>query len=159
MNAPRELRTLPARAAPLPGESLASLVRRTAEMMGYETPGRVLSLLSDDGNVSANVNLFLPGPSLGRLAELLRRPPEDLLGMTVHRFSEPLVLAPRGVPSDTLCDSKTILKYFVTSASPICPCCLADDSTAYERLAWSFRSVPVCISHRCLLISRCPTCH
>ena len=54
MNAPREVRPLPARAAALPGESLASLVRRTAEAMGYEGPGRVRSLLADAGNVPTN---------------------------------------------------------------------------------------------------------
>lgn len=90
---PRQsIRPLPARAAALPGESLASLVRRTAEMMGYEGLGRVLSLLLEASDVPANVNLFPPGPSLDRLAELLRRPAKDLLGMTVHRFSEQLVL-------------------------------------------------------------------
>ncbi len=152
------IRPLPARAAALPGESLASLVRRTALAMGYEGPGRVLSLLSETGDVPANANLFPPGPSLHRLAELLRRPAEDLLGMTVHRFSRQLVLAPRGSPSDTLCDSKTILKYFVTGASPICPLCLKEDPIPFERLAWSFRALPVCLSHGCLLVWRCPAC-
>ena len=155
----QSIRPLPARAAALHGESLASLVRRTAEIMGYEGPGRVLSLLLEARDVPANVNLFPLGPSLDRLAELLRRPAKDLLGMTVHRFSEQLVLAPCGSPSDTLCDSKTILKYFVTSTSPICPRCLAEDSTAHERLVWSFRAMPVCASHGCLLIGQCPECH
>ena len=94
MNIAQESRSLPARATALPGESLASLVRRTAEMMGYEGPNRVLSLLPDTGNLPAHVNLFAPGAVLDRLAELLRRPTEHLLDMTVHRFSEQLVLAP-----------------------------------------------------------------
>ena len=79
--------------------------------------------------------------------------------MTLHRFAQQLVVSPRGSPGDTVCDSKTILKYFVTAASPVCPRCLKEDSTAYERLVWSFRAVPVCVTHRCLLVTRCPACH
>ncbi len=152
------LRPLPARAAPFSGESLASLVRRSADAMGYESPERVLYSLPDTGAIPAHVNLIPPGPSLDRLAQLLRRPPEDLLTMTVHRFAEQLVLAPRGSPCHGLCDSKTILKYFVTSTSPVCPRCLAEDSLPYERLAWSSRAVPVCLSHGCLFLWRCPAC-
>lgn len=152
------IRPLPARAAPLAGESLASLVRRTTAAMGYENVGRIASLLPDRRHVPAHGNLYPPGPRLNRLAQLLGRNPEDLLAMIAHRFAEQLVLTPCGSASRLLCDFKTVLKYFVTSTSPICPQCLAEDPIPYERLTWSVRALPVCLSHRCLLVTHCPAC-
>ena len=46
---------LPARVVPLPGESLISLVRRTAAAMSYEGPHRLRALIVDVGKVQANV--------------------------------------------------------------------------------------------------------
>jgi hypothetical protein len=153
------IRPLPARAAPLSGESLASLVRRTAEAMGYEGPPRVRSLLSDCETAPVNVNLLPPGPLLDQLAGMLHRRTADVAGMTFHCFAAQLVLAARGAPCPSVADSKTILKYFVTSASPVCPTCLKEDAVPHERLAWSFRALPMCMTHRCLLVSQCPDCH
>ena len=112
MNVIPSVRALPARVVPLPGESLMSLVRRTAAAMGYEGPHRLRALIVDVGKVQANVNVLRPGPILDILAVLLRQPPEMLLSMTVHRFAPTLVFP--GEPSQTasLCDSKTTLKYF-----------------------------------------------
>ena len=46
---------LPARETPLPGESLASLLRRTAEAMGYEHVGRIRQSLADAGAVRQDI--------------------------------------------------------------------------------------------------------
>lgn len=154
MNVIPSVRALPARVVPLPGESLISLVRRTAAAMGYEGPHRLRALLVDVGKVQANVNVLRPGPILDILAVLLRQPPEMLLSMTVHRFAATLVF-----PAEpSLCDSKTTLKYFARGEFPVCPACLRQDTAPYERLAWSLYALPACREHRCWLIARCPAC-
>lgn len=158
MTSNEAIRPLPARAVPSCGESLTSLVRQTAQSMGYENPERIRSLLTEVGDLPANLNQLSAGPALDRLAGLLHRAAADVLGMTFHRFAAQLVLVPRGSPSPAVCDSRTILKYFVTSAAPVCPVCLREAQAAFEQLAWSFRALPVCVSHGCLLIGRCPAC-
>ena len=77
MTAPR-IRPLPARAAPLPGESLASLVRRTAEAMGYEGPGASARCFRTPETLQPMSICSPPGLALDRLAELLRRPAADV---------------------------------------------------------------------------------
>jgi hypothetical protein len=158
MNVTSSVRALPARVVPLPGESLVSLVRRTAAAMGYAGPHRLRPLLADAGKLPANVNPLGPGPLLDLLAVLLRQPSEMLLGLSVHRFAPTLVFRDQESPPATVCDFKTTLKYFVWGAFPICPACLKQDPTPYERLAWSLRALPVCLEHRCWLVARCPAC-
>ena len=158
MNVPSTIKALPARVLPLPGESLVSLIGRTAATMGYDGPYQLLALLADSGQVPANVNPLSPGPVLDHLAALLRLTPERLLGLTVHRLAPHLGLRSPELPSATLCDSKTALKYFLRGTFPICPRCLQQDDSPYERLVWSLRALPICLEHRCLLIGRCPRC-
>jgi len=68
-----ETASLPARVVRLPGESLVSMVRRTATAMGYEGPHRLRALIVDAGKVQANVNVLRSGPILDILAVLLRQ--------------------------------------------------------------------------------------
>jgi hypothetical protein len=143
---------------PLPGESLVSLIRRTAAVMGYKGPHELRSLLDDDGNVQANLNPLGPSPTLNHLAILLRLDPEKLLSLTMHRLAHLLVLHGQTSPSATVCDSKTTLKYFARGAFPICPVCLKQDPVPYERLIWSLYALPVCVEHRCWLVGCCPDC-
>ena len=152
------IRPLPAREKPLPGESLASLLRRTADAMGYEGPRRILAMLAQTERLPAHVNHLTPGPIMDRLSELLRCPRDELVGSTVHAYGPRWMLAPKGEPGRQLCDSKTILKYAVSSVSPVCPGCLRQDERPFDRLAWSLRAVPVCLRHACLLITHCPSC-
>ena len=159
MNTASSVKALPARVVPLPGESLVSLVRRTAAAMGYRGPHELLTLLSDAGKVQANVNPLGPGLALELLAALLRQTPERLLSLTVHHFASTLTLNSRDSAPNTICDFKTALKYFDRGKFPICPRCLKQDATPYERLAWSLRAFPVCIEHRCWLVGRCPSCN
>jgi hypothetical protein len=148
---------LPARAAPLPGESLISLVRRTAQVMGYESPRRLLALLASQGPLPPHLTELAPGPILEYLAALLHQPTETLSSLTVHRHALSLVLVSKKQQRPRVCDSKTILRYF-NSSWPICPQCLKQDAMPYERLFWAFRPVPICAEHGCLLVSRCPAC-
>ncbi|MBM4093349.1 MAG: TniQ family protein [Planctomycetes bacterium] len=158
MNIPSSIKALPAREVPLPGESLVSLVRRTAAAMGYERPRRLLSLLANTGKIPVNANSLGPGPVLDALATLLGQTPNSLLGMSVHHFAPTLVFSDRESSPAAACDSKTVLKYFARVALPICPICLRQDSMPHERLAWSFRPLAVCLEHHCGLIARCPSC-
>ena len=56
MSSSSSLKALPARVVPLPGESLVSLIRRTAAVMGYKGPHELRSLMADDGKVQTNLN-------------------------------------------------------------------------------------------------------
>ncbi len=151
------LRPFPSRVPPLPGESLASLVRRTAQAMGYEGVARVMALLRERGRLPPHLNQLAPGPVNNYLAALLHQSPETISSLTVHACAPSLVLVPKDRQSAPLCDSQTILRYF-SSSWPICPACFAEDDVPYERLHWSFRPVPVCVEHGCILISQCPAC-
>ena len=151
-------RPLPARAAPLPGESLTSLVRRTSQAMGYETPRRLVALLASRGPMPPHLNELAPGQVLDYLAILLRQASETLSSLTVHRFAPSLVLVPEKQQAPTACDSKTTQRYF-TSSWPLCPECLRQDAVPYERFLWSFRPIPICTTHGCLFVSRCPACN
>jgi len=93
MNVSASVTALPARVVPLPGESLVSLMRRTAAAMGYAGPHRLRALIVDVGKVQANVNVLRPGPVPDVLATLLRQSPGMLLTMSVHRFAPTLVFA------------------------------------------------------------------
>ncbi len=81
------IRPLPARERPLPGENLASLLRRTANAMGYEHVRRLLVVVAEAGHVPWNINQLALGPAMERLAELLKQSPDVLWKLTIHRFA------------------------------------------------------------------------
>ncbi len=154
----KTLRPLPARETPLPGESLASLLRRTAEAMGYEHVGRIRQLLADAGKPPPHINHLPPGPLLDRFAQLLRQPSEALCNTTVHHYADRFVLTPATAPTAQLCDSKTILRHFDSAHARFCGSCLGNDKVPYERLVWGVRILPVCVDHGCFLVWRCVGC-
>ena len=150
------LRLLPARESPLPGESLDSLVRRTACAMGYESVARLRSLLPDRDRLPLQLHGLEPGPNLNGLSELLGISVDDLLSLTVHRHAASLVFEPGRAEPINVCDRKTRLRYF-TASVPICPRCLQSEP-AVERLLWRFEPTAVCLDHCCLLLRQCPAC-
>jgi hypothetical protein len=152
------LQRLPAREPPLPGESLSSLLRRTAAAMGYDNVNLLTRQLGPTWKPHQDVNRTGPGPHLGRLGELLGFAPDELLRRTVHRFAGALVLRPVGGPPASLCDDKTALRYFAARASSVCPECLVETAPAYDRLVWGFRPLRVCVRHACPLLDCCPAC-
>lgn len=149
-------RSLPIRESPLPGESLTSIVRRHVVGMGYETMTRLLSLL-DEIELPPHLDYLGRGPPLDALAELLGHTSESLANMTVHVFAKSLALQQPKAPPATLCDSKTLLRYFDPVHPRVCPECL-HTGTPYERLSWSFRPLPICLEHGVVLLNRCPGC-
>lgn len=151
------IRPFPARVPPLPGESLTSLLRRTAAAMGYNGIAQMVALLKSQGRLPPHLNELAPGQVSCHLAALLRLSSESLASLTVHHYAAFLMLVSSDRPPAEICDSKTILRYF-SSSWPVCPVCLRQDAVPYERLLWSFRPVPVCTEHGCLLLFRCPAC-
>lgn len=149
---------LPVREPALPGESLTSFVRRHAQAMGYDRLSLLLSLLSDT-SLPVHLDELHSEPELSALANLLRCEPGVLRSMTVHHYYEQLVFeSPTSSPTVPVsCDSRTILRFFSLSTSPLCPACLSD-SIPYDRLFWTFKPIPVCLMHRCALIENCPQC-
>lgn len=149
-------RPLPVREMLLPGESLASLVRRHAIAMGYENVYRLLQDLPLPRGSPA-LNSLESDAVLRPLSVLFRDACESLSGATVHRFTQQLSLVSRETPAPTLCDSKTISRFWTTAESPVCPLCVGKDP-AYERLLWSFRPLPFCREHGCFLHTACSSC-
>lgn len=149
-------RPLPVREALQPGESLASLIRRHAAAMGYENLHRLLEDLPLSRRAPA-LNSLSTGSVLEPLSVLLRQPSERLRGATVHRFAPELSLVSRDATPPSLCDSKTILRFWTTAESPACSICFQTDP-AYEQLLWSFRPLPVCREHGCFLRAACSFC-
>lgn len=151
------LRPLPARVVPQPGESLASFIRRTSQAIGYESPRRLLALLASHGPLPPQLQQFQPSRALDHLAVLVRQSAETLLSLTLHCYASALSLARKDQRASSLCDSATVLRYFLPSDA-VCSRCLKQGSVSYERLLWSFRPIPVCIEHGNLLFNRCPAC-
>ena len=148
---------LPARELPLPDESLASLLRRTAAAMGYSDCSHIANLLPDKRLITWNANRLNDKQSLDRLAGLLRCSSKRLSNLTVHRYASRFVLRVHDEPGSLECDTKTALRYFAGTAR-VCPRCLKDDVVPYERISWALRPIPVCTDHECLLRDRCPNC-
>lgn len=150
-----DLHLLPARERAQPGESLRSLIRRHALAMGYDRTSQLLAVAGV--SFPPHLDHLSRGPPLNALSQLFDQSEEALLDLTVHRFAKRLVLIPQGKPLLEVSDSKTILRFFAPATTHVCPQCLAEPS-AFEQLLWSFRGLPICTRHGCLLIDACPNC-
>ncbi len=150
-----DLHLLPAREQAQPGESLRSLVRRHTLAMGYDRTSQLLSVAGI--SFPPHLDHLSRGPPLNALSQLFEIDAESLLNLTVHRFAKRLMLVPLTEESPDFCDSKTILRFFTSAMSHVCPLCLAE-SPVFDRLLWSFRGFSVCTRHGCLLIEACSNC-
>jgi hypothetical protein len=123
--------------------------------MGYD---RISQLLTVAGvSFPPHLDYLSRGPPLSALSELFGQDDDRLLDLTVHCFAKRLMLVPQGETSPDFCNSKTILRFFTSATSHVCPLCLAEPPV-FERLLWSFRGLPICTRHDCLLIDACPNC-
>lgn len=147
---------LPLRESPQAGESLTSFTRRHNVAMGYENLHRLLTLL-EESKFPRHMELLGRGPLLSALASLLRRDPEELVGMTVHAWADALVLRAQNAPVPASCDAQTVLRFFDAAHRRICPLCV-EVSPVWERLVWTFRPLVICPDHAVFLIDRCPQC-
>ncbi|MHC4880654.1 MAG: TniQ family protein [Planctomycetota bacterium] len=146
---------LPARAPPVDGESLLSVIRRTANAMAYDSPNRLLKLVREAGVVPFWLNELRRDDVCERFAELLGLSSDELKQLTIHRYANSLVLTDGQATTSTTCDNKTRLRYFGPQ-SRICPQCIAENPI--EKLLWSFRPIPVCLEHGLLLTAMCDEC-
>ena len=149
------MKMLPARAPPIAGESLYSLVRRMAGAMGYETTHRIQAQLSRNKHVPFWLNELADERLLEELANLFGVSVNRLKQTTIHRFAAALAVTANSGDQNQSCDRKTRLRYF-TPKSRVCPQCLEEDCA--EFLIWSFRPLPVCVRHGVLLESKCRKC-
>ncbi len=150
-----DLHHLPARERAQPGESLCSLIRRHALAMGYDRTSQLLSVAGV--SFPPHLDHLSRGPPLNALSQLFDQDGDQLLDLTVHHFAQRLMLVPLGETHLDVCDSKTTLRFFTSATTHVCPLCLAEPP-AYERLLWSFRGLPICTRHGCVLIEACPYC-
>ena len=148
---------LPARAPPVAGESLLSVVRRTAQAMGYDSPKRIVALLREAGKVPRWLNAIEDTEMAHQLAEMLGLTTSELTQLTIHRYSGSLIATPAMQLPPAHCDRRSCQQYFV-SYSRVCPSCLSDSAIPADRILWSFRPVPVCIHHGVPFVSLCPSC-
>lgn len=152
MSTPR----LPIRERPLAGESLTGFLRRHVRAMHYQGLRQLLSLL-DGLEFPSSLDCVLNGATLRSLATLLGRSEMDLRHMTVHRWTDSLVLRSSRAAAPSECDSKTLLRYFQTARPRVCPTCLAEHPE-HDRLLWLFRPSAICLEHATVLLDRCPGC-
>lgn len=146
---------LPVREPPLEGESLNGFVRRHVQAMGYDRFSQLLTLL-DDAEIRADLNTGCSDAVLTGLGRWFRCNQDLLRELTVHRWAKRLVVRPRDSAMPRDLDSKTLLRYF-TSSARVCRSCLASEPNK-ERLLWSFRALGVCPDHGTILRERCPGC-
>lgn len=134
---------------------MRSLIRRHALAMGYDRTSQLLSVAGV--SFPPHLDHLSRGPPLNALSILFDQDGDQLLDLTVHHFAQRLMLVPLGETHLDVCDSKTTLRFFTSATTHVCPLCLAEPP-AFERLLWSFRGLPICTRHGCVLIEACPYC-
>lgn len=147
---------LPIREPPFPDESLTGFVRRHVLGMGYESFARLLSIIEGERFPRRLENLT-DRVSLTDLAILLRREPEELVAMTVHRRTGVAEQQDRTRAEDGDHAGRSLADYFDPSRRRVCVACLAE-RPAQEKLSWLLRPLAVCPEHGVLLVDRCPKC-
>jgi hypothetical protein len=147
---------LPIREPPFPDESLTGFVRRHVLGMGYESFARLLSIIEGERFPRQLENLT-DRVSLTDLAILLRREPEELVAMTVHRRTGVAEQQDRTRGEDDDHARRSLADYFDPSRRRVCVACLAEQP-AQEKLSWLLRPLAVCPEHGVLLLDRCPMC-
>ncbi len=100
-----------------------------------------------------------------RLSTLTSITPIMLYNSTYHRFASIFTMPPHAAKfiklSGNILVSSLPVPYGLTQIRPqgngqFCPFCLKDDT--YFSLRWAPVAVSACLSHKCLLIDRCPSC-
>ncbi|MFL5661832.1 MAG: TniQ family protein [Ktedonobacteraceae bacterium] len=165
-----ELLPLPRRAAPCLWEDLASVLSRTARIMGYARPQWLLHPEAVRHGIDQDAL-----PVLHRridsllLSRLLLLEEEQLYALTLHRFAarftQPRHSAPSvpTQPNDRRSSGRPILderdcSFFLPRRNmQVCPLCL-DEGEGYDRLYWRCDLLLLCPRHCVFLVSRCPAC-
>ncbi len=150
-----------------PGESLYSYLIRLAGLNQYPLGGLLGLALPYDTALGRRLdNAFYPKQpqTYQRLANLTRLSPAALYCATPHRYASLLALSRPKVKTIAipgLGDMPALTEdrpYMLRDdrQAQFCPACLRE--AAYHRLCWTPLLVLVCLRHRCLLVSSCPSC-
>jgi hypothetical protein len=156
------LSPLPRRRVPWPWEDLASLISRTAEAMGYASPGWILHPESVKYSIAPDEISLLSGQAdYQMLGRFLGLDESTLRSLTLHRFS-----LKRESEAETAHTTKET-QFHIWGDDPlfrsfkrtvqVCPSCL-DEQKSYDRLYWRARPLLLCPRHRVFLIQSCPVC-
>lgn len=157
------------RSALLPGESLASLLERVAQLNFYPNSKTLTSIYRARLAESDTPDDLMRPTSLEtfeQLACLTQVAPDDLYAASDHGFAP--ILTPLGAPPMTMLWTDVTTKTLLSSrwarlylrpatAAQFCPRCLK--AAPYHRLSWVPRVVAICLEHQCVLLDRCRHCY
>jgi hypothetical protein len=159
------LRPLPSRVIPFPEEDLASLVCRSAQVMGYKYVQWLLPPEEVPCSIGPVICTLQSAVSYRILERLFLLSEERLYRTTFHRFTTQLQ-----APEETHLLNETgeiqrpvltriTAQRFISSQqrTRVCPLCLAERES-YGRLYWGILPVIVCPRHHIMLADRCPMC-
>lgn len=149
---------------PLPRESLPSFVARLAQLNYYD-PVTIIQTLLFEGQEKDKLEWPSKGTTYERLFDLTWLGPLRLHDATGHYFAD--VLTPLEMTVELLHvpggESLTILPRKIAQqqlrpahAVQFCPLCLR--RTPYHRIDWMPIAASACITHRRMLVDRCPGC-
>lgn len=153
----------------LPGESLASLLIRLAQVNHYEPLTLLMKHVQAETRSRGLTRDRLDYPyrtetyiSITMLTDISIF---DLYTATPHKFAQIIIPPERTINSIKLLDSTSmpLLARGIASkqlrpvqSAQFCPICLK--KAPYHRLIWTSLAVSACLEHKCLLITSCHIC-
>ena len=153
------MRTLPLRLAPVEGESLSGYLARYSHTFRFQ-PGDVIRALGLEGGTgivldARRYGAWLTADQLERVAFATGIAPATIERMLLSRFAGRAFAHPAGSLELALAAGAQSHEVLIR-CSRFCPDCLSENGAWLLRwqLGWSC----VCISHRMLLVRRCPSC-
>lgn len=152
------------RGRPLTKESLPSFVARLAQLNYYD-PVTIIQTVLFEGQEKDKLEWPSKGMTCERLFDLTWLDPLGLHDTTGHHFAE--VLTPLEMTVELLHmpggESLTVLPRKIAQqqlrpahAVQFCPLCLR--GTPYHRIDWMPIAASACITHKRMLVDRCPGC-
>src|SRR6266851_3859668 len=161
----QELLPLPRRAVPLPWEDLASVITRTAQVMGYPQPDWILHPEKVRYHVPREgLPLLVRQLDYDLLGRLLNLDEAILHNLTLHRFAERTsgshgaiqadISGALGFPRFIRLPRIGNAQHLFAHAGPtmqVCPCCLDESGGGHDRLYWRAAPVLICSRHQVFL--------
>ena len=164
---------LPRRVAPRLSEDLASVIVRTAQVMGYPQPDWILRPQKAGHAIALGELALLQRPlDYELLMRLLDLNQASLHRLTLHHFATRMqgtsAVRPAGNTGarqasrlselPRLWNAQPLFSY-PSQTIQVCPRCLDEDEPdGYQRLYWRATPVLLCPRHRVWLIDSCPAC-
>jgi hypothetical protein len=151
---------LPLRLAPVEGESLPGYVARYSHTFRFP-PGDVIRALGLDGGSgivldARRYGAWLTQRQLEHVALATGMDPATLERMLLSRFAGRAFEEPTGSSPDMALAAAAQAHEVLIRCSRFCPDCLRESGAWL--LGWQLGWSCVCLSHRLLLVRRCPSC-